>query len=303
MAAATREDRTRGVLAPVLTPFDRDLAPDPKRFVAFCRVLTQLGIGLAPFGTTSEGNSLDAEEKMMLLDALAAGGIDMGRVMPGTGACSLTETARMCSHAVRVGCAGVLMLPPFYYKNVTDEGIYRAYASVIDKVGDNRLKVYLYHFPRQSQVPLSLPLIERLIKAFPRNVVGIKDSSGEFANMEAMRKAFPGFDVFTGSEAHALKLLRIGGAGIISANANVNGAAMVELLKRWREPAAEGLQEALTAFRVAVQDFPLIAALKALVARATGDQAWRITRPPLVDLTIEAEDAMVKRLEKAGFPV
>lgn len=303
MAAATREDRIRGVLAPVLTPFDRDLAPDPKRFVAFCRVLTQLGIGLAPFGTTSEGNSLDAEEKMMLLDALAAGGIDMGRVMPGTGACSLTETARMCSHAVRVGCAGVLMLPPFYYKNVTDEGIYRAYASVIDKVGDNRLKVYLYHFPRQSQVPLSLPLIERLIKAFPRNVVGIKDSSGEFANMEAMRKAFPGFDVFTGSEAHALKLLRIGGAGIISANANVNGAAMVELLKRWREPAAEGLQEALTAFRVAVQDFPLIAALKALVARATGDQAWRITRPPLVDLTIEAEDAMVKRLEKAGFPV
>ncbi|HTH18122.1 MAG TPA: dihydrodipicolinate synthase family protein [Magnetospirillum sp.] len=303
MAAATRDDRIRGVLAPVLTPFDRNLAPDPKRFVAFSRVLTQLGIGLAPFGTTSEGNSLAAEEKLLLLDALNAGGIDMSRVMPGTGCCSITETVRLTAHAVRLGCGGALMLPPFYYKGVTDEGVFRAYATVIDKVGDARLRVYLYHFPRQSQVPLSLALIERLLKAYPGTVAGIKDSSGEFANMEAMRKAFPGFDVFTGSEAVALKLLRIGGAGIISANANVNGAAMVELVKRWREPGAEGLQEALTAFRVAMQDFPLIAALKTLVARATGDQAWRITRPPLVDLSIETEDAMVKRLEKAGFPV
>jgi 4-hydroxy-tetrahydrodipicolinate synthase len=303
MAAATKDDRIRGVLAPVLTPFDRDLAPDPKRFVAFCRVLTQLGIGLAPFGTTSEGNSLSVDEKLMLLDALAAGGIDMARVMPGTGTCALPETVRLSSHAVKLGCGGVLMLPPFYYKGVTDEGLFRAFAAAIDRIADSRLRVYLYHFPRQSQTPLSLPLIERLLKAYPGIVVGIKDSSGDFANMTAMRKAFPGFDVFTGSEAHALKLMRIGGAGIISANANVNGAAMVELVKRWRDADAEGLQDCLTAFRVATQDFPLIAALKALVARATGDQAWRLTRPPLVDLSIEAEDAMVKRLEKAGFPV
>lgn len=303
MAAMSRDDRIRGVLAPVLTPFDRDLSPDPKRFVAFSRVLTQLGIGLVPFGTTSEGNSLSTEEKSVLLDALAAGGIDLSRVMPSTGTCSITDTVRLTAHATKLGCGGVLMLPPFYYKGVTDEGLFRAYSSVIERVGEGRLRVYLYHFPRQSGVPLSLPLIERLIKTYPGTVVGIKDSSGEFANMEAMRKAFPGFDVFTGSEAVGLKLMRLGGAGIISANANVNGAAMVELIKRWREPDAETLQEALTAFRVAIQDFPVIATLKALVARATGDQAWRITRPPLVDLTIEAEDAMVKRLEKAGFPV
>ncbi|MGE5475305.1 MAG: dihydrodipicolinate synthase family protein [Bacteroidales bacterium] len=303
MAATSRDDRIRGVLAPVLTPFDRDLSPDPKRFVAFSRVLTQLGIGLAPFGTTSEGNSLSVEEKMMLLDALAAGGIDMARVMPGTGSCALPDTVRLTAHAVKLGCGGALMLPPFYYKGVTDEGLFRAYAGVIERVADARLRVYLYHFPRQSGVHLSLPLIERLLKAYPGTVAGIKDSSGEFANMEALRKAFPGFDVFSGTEAVGLKLLRLGGAGIISANANVNGAAMVELIKRWRDPDAESLQDALTAFRVAMQDFPVIAALKALVARATGDQAWRITRPPLVDLTIEAEDAMVKRLQKAGFPV
>ncbi|MBC7953324.1 MAG: dihydrodipicolinate synthase family protein [Rhodospirillaceae bacterium] len=303
MAATTRDNRIRGVLAPVLTPFDRDFAPDPKGFVAFSRVLLSLGIGLAPFGTTSEGNSLSADERMLLLDALAAGGIDMSRVMPGVGTCAITETARLSAHATRLGCGGVLMLPPFYYKGVTDEGLFRAFSDVIQRVGDDALRVYLYHFPRQSQVPLSLALIERLLKAYPGTVVGIKDSSGELSNMEAMRKAFPGFDVFTGSEAHLLKMLRIGGAGVISANANVNGAAMVELVKRWREPDAEGLQEALTAFRIATQDFPLIAALKALMARATGDQHWRITRPPLVDLTIEAEDAMVKKLERAGFSV
>lgn len=303
MAATFRDDRIRGVLAPVLTPFDRDLSPDPKRFVAFCRVLTQLGIGLAPFGTTSEGTSLSVEEKMMLLDALAAGGIDMSRVMPGTGCASITDTVRLTGHAVKLGCGGALVLPPFFYKGVTDEGVFRAYSTLIERVGETRLRVYLYHFPRQSGVPLSLPLIDRLLKSYPGTVAGIKDSGGDFSNMEAMRKSFPGFDVFSGTEALGLKLLRLGGAGIISSNANVNGAAMVELVKRWRDPDAEALQEALTAFRIAMQDFPLIAALKTLVARATGDLAWRITRPPLVDLTIEAEDAMVKRLEKAGFPV
>lgn len=303
MAARTREDRIRGVLAPVLTPFDRTLVPDAKRFVAFSRVLTSLGIGLAPFGTTSEGNSLSADERMGLLEALAAGGIDMTRVMPGTGVCSLTETARLSAHAVKLGCCGVLMLPPFYYKGVTDDGLFRAFATVIDRVGDNRLKVYLYHFPRQSQVPLSLALIERLLKAYPRTVAGIKDSSGDLANMQAMRKAFPKFDVFTGTEAHLLEMLRLGGAGVISANANVNGAAMVELVKSWRDPDAEGMQEALTAFRAATADFPLIAALKAVVARATGDHAWRITRPPLLDLSPEAEAVLADRLNAAGFTV
>ncbi|OAN63246.1 dihydrodipicolinate synthase family protein [Magnetospirillum moscoviense] len=303
MAVSTKSDRITGILAPVLTPFDRKLASDSKRFVAFCRVLRQLDIGLAPFGTTSEGNSLEAGEKLALLDALAADGTDMGRVMPGTGTCSIIETARLSAHAVKLGCGGVLMLPPFYYKGVSDDGLFRAFSEVIQRVGSKALRVYLYHFPRQSQVPLSLALIERLLKAYPGTVAGIKDSSGELANMQAMIKAFPGFDVFTGTEAVMLDVLKAGGAGCISANANVNGAAMVELFRNWREPGAAGLQEALTAFRVATQDFPLIAALKALVARASGDQTWRLTRPPLLDLSLEAEDQLVKRLDKAGFKV
>lgn len=300
---ASLDNAIRGVLAPVLTPFDRTLSPDPKRFVGFCRVLQNLGIGLVPFGTTGEGNSLDACEKTILLDAMAVGGLDMSRVMAATGACAITETARLSAHAVRLGCAGVLVLPPFYYKNVSDDGLFRAYAEVIERVGDDRLRLYLYHFPRHSQVPLSLALVERLIKAYPRIVVGIKDSSGELSNMEAMLKAFPHFQVFGGSEAMMGRLLRLGAAGVISANANVNGAAMVELYRRWREPEADEIQDALIAFRVAMQDFPLISALKALLARAAGDQSWRAVRPPLLDLPLEAEDEMVRRLEKAGFPV
>lgn len=303
MAASIRPNRITGVLAPVLTPFDRHLAPDPKRFAAFARVLTSLDIGLAPFGTTSEGNSLSVAEKLELMEALAAAGVDMGRVMPGTGACALPDTVELTRRAVTLGAGGVLMLPPFYYKGVADDGLFRAFAEVIERVGSKALRVYLYHFPRQSGVPLSLALIERLLKTYPGTVVGIKDSSGEFANMEAMIRAFPGFDVFTGTEALMLRLLRIGGAGCISANANVNGAAMVELFRKWRDPDAEGLQEALTAFRVATQDFPLIPLLKALVARASGDQSWRITRPPLLDLSIDVEDEAAKRLAKAGFPV
>lgn len=303
MAASTRPNRVTGILAPVLTPFDRNLSPDAKRFAAFARMLISLDIGLAPFGTTSEGNSLAVGEKKDLLNALAGAGIDMARVMPGTGACALSDTVELTRHAVGLGCCGVLMLPPFYYKGVTDDGLFRSYSEVIQRVGDKKLRVYLYHFPRQSGVPLSLALIERLLKAYPGVVVGIKDSSGEFANMEAMIRAFPGFDVFTGTEAFLLKLLRLGGAGCISANASVNGAAMVELFRRWRDSDAEGLQDALVAFRVALQDFPLIPALKALVARASGDQSWRITRPPLMDLSIDAEDEVVKRLIKAGFPV
>lgn len=303
MAALIRQNRIAGVMAPVLTPFDRKLTPDPKRFVAFARVLVSLGIGLAPFGTTSEGNSLAVEEKLDLLDALASAGIDLGQVMPGTGTCALPDTVELSRRATKLGCGGVLMLPPFYYKGIADDGLFRSYSEVIQRVGDKNLRLYLYHFPRQSGVPLSLALIERLLKAYPGVVVGVKDSSGEFSNMEAMIRAFPGFDVFTGTEALMLKLLRIGGAGCISANANVNGAAMVELFRKWREPEAEGLQEALTAFRVATQDFPLIPLLKTLVARASGDQSWRVTRPPLLDLSIDCEDEAAKRLGKAGFPV
>ncbi|KIL98958.1 4-hydroxy-tetrahydrodipicolinate synthase [Paramagnetospirillum magnetotacticum MS-1] len=290
-----------GVLAPVLTPFTNTLMPHLPLFVGLARHLMGQGLGLAPFGTTSEGNSLGVAEKVELLDALVGAGLDMGRVMPGTGCCALSDSVALTSHAVKRGCGGVLMLPPFYYKNPSEDGLFAAFAEVIERVGDDRLRLYLYHFPQQSQIPITHGLIERLLAAYPATVVGIKDSSGDLANMETMCRAYPGFKVFSGTERFILPVMRAGGAGCISANANIHGPAMLDLWRRWQEPEAERLQADLGVFRAIMEGMPLIAALKALTARRTGEYGWRRVRPPLVALAPEAEIQLVERLGQAGI--
>src|SRR5512145_2499615 len=162
--------RITGVLSPVVTPFKPDLSPDPERFVRQCRWLLSQNVGLAVFGTNSEANSLSIEEKMDLLDRLVAAGLDPARMMPGTGHCALTDSVRLTAHAAKAGCGGVLMLPPFYYKAVSDEGLFRSFAEVIERVGDPRLKIYVYHIPPVSQVPITLAMIERLLKTYPGTV-------------------------------------------------------------------------------------------------------------------------------------
>src|SRR5512143_4215337 len=199
----TEPRRLRGVLAPLLTPFRQDLAPDPVRLVAHGRWLLDHGCAaLAPFGTTSEANSLSVEEREKLLDALLDGGIPADRLVPGTGCCALPDTVRLTSSAVRRGCAGVLVLPPFYYKAVSDDGLFRSFAEVIERVGDDRLRVYLYHIPPVAQVGVGPKLVERLLRAYPRAIAGMKDSSGDLAHTKAMLERFAkdGFDVFVGSE-------------------------------------------------------------------------------------------------------
>src|SRR5512143_2730259 len=165
-------ERIAGVLAPVVTPFRANLDPDAGRFIAHCQWLVANGAGLAVFGTNSEANSLSADERIALLEALVEAGVDPKRLMPGTGTCALPETIRLTAHAVRLGCAGVLMLPPFYYKGVSDEGLYRTFAEIIERVGDSRLRIYLYHIPPVSQVPISLALIERLLADYPGTIAG-----------------------------------------------------------------------------------------------------------------------------------
>jgi 4-hydroxy-tetrahydrodipicolinate synthase len=147
--------RIRGVLAPVVTPFKADLSPDRQRFIAHCRWLLSQSCGLAVFGTNSEANSLSMEERAMLLDELVAAGINASRMMPGTGCCSIVETVKLTVQAVEHGCAGVLMLPPFYYKDVSEEGLYRYFSEVVQRVGDARLKIYLYHIPPVAVVGIT----------------------------------------------------------------------------------------------------------------------------------------------------
>jgi len=279
----------QGVLAPVLTPFDSQLNPDPGRFVSFCRKLLDDGCtGLVPFGTTGEANSLSVEERERLLDALLEGGVPAEKLIPGTGCAALPDTVRLSKKAARAGCAGVLVLPPFYYKNPSEEGLYRSFARAIDKTGEGRLRVYLYHIPQVSQVGISLRLIERLLKAYPGVVTGIKDSSLELEHTRALLRAFPGFEVFVGTEKFLLATLREGGAGCITATANVNAPAIA---RAFRERSEERQRE-IDVVREAFEKLPLIAALKEAIARRTGDARWRAVRPPLVELSPDERAAL-----------
>jgi 4-hydroxy-tetrahydrodipicolinate synthase len=293
----------RGVLSPVVTPFDRDLRPDAARLAAHCRWLVERDVGLAIFGTNSEANSLTTSEKLDLMDAVVHAGLPPARMMPGTGCCALPDTVELTRRAVAHGCAGVLMLPPFYYKGVSDDGLYASYAEVIERVADARLRIYLYHIPPVSQVPITLALIERLLDRYPGTIAGIKDSSGDWANTSAMLERFQprGFDVFAGSETFLLATLRAGGAGCISATANVNPAAIARLAQSWRSNEADVQQAALDRVRATFQTFPMIPALKAAVAQFAQDPAWATVRPPLVPLSAGQRTSLAEALAAIGF--
>jgi 4-hydroxy-tetrahydrodipicolinate synthase len=292
-----------GVIAPVLTPFGEDGGPDAERFVAHCQWLLQEGCtALAPFGTTSEGNSLGVDERMELLEELADSDLDAAKLMPGTGSCSLADAIVLTRHAVDLGCRGVLMLPPFYYKAPNEYGLFRFFSEVIENVGDDRLKVYLYHIPPVAQVGFSLSLIGRLIKAFPDTVVGLKDSSGDWNNTAAILDAYPQFEVFPGSEIFLLDGLRKGAAGCISATCNVSAAAIRNVYDNWRSADADRLQGDITALRKAIQAYPMIPALKAIIAHYRQDPTWARLRPPFTDLSpADAAKAIQTLAEAHGF--
>ncbi|MGM8850758.1 dihydrodipicolinate synthase family protein [Salinicola halophyticus] len=291
------------VLSPVITPFRDDLSPDAARFVDHCRWLMANDVGLAIFGTNSEANSLSVPERRELLDHLVAAGLDTSRLMPGTGCCSIPDSVALTSHAVAQGVGGVLMLPPFYYKGVSEEGLFRFYCEVIERVGDERLRLYLYHIPPVAQVPIGLGLIERLLKRYPEVVAGIKDSSGDWANTQAVIDAFgsQGFKVYAGSERFLLPTLRAGGAGCISATANVNPRAISALGASWQGEDADARQQALNEIRDIFESVPMIPALKAATAHFSGDSIWDRLRPPLVSLDDSQRDKLLAALTQRGF--
>ncbi len=274
-----------GVLAPVITPFAPDLSVDTARYTALCRRLLDEGCtGLVPFGTTSEASSLGLDEKLSLLETLGEAEMPMARLMPGTGLCALPDTVRLTKAAVDRGCGGVLLLPPFFVKKIDDEGLYRYTAEVIERVGDPRLNVYLYHIPPVAGVGWSPDLVERLVRAYPRSIVGLKDSGGDPAYSRDVLKRIPGFGVFTGDEKHLADNLEHGGAGTISATANHNVRMMRRLYDRWGSSEGEGLEHAVCAVRRTLDGFPTVPATKAARARLDGDEELMRVRPPLLPL-------------------
>ncbi len=291
-----------GVLVPVLTPFTAEGEPDAERFVPFCRWLLDEGAaGLAIFGTTSEANSLSPAERMTLLERLLEAGIPAAKLMPGTGACAVTDAAELARHAARHGCGGVLMLPPFYYKGIPDDGLFAFVSRVIDKVGSAALKIYLYHIPPVAVVGYSLDLVGRLIKAYPETVVGLKDSSGDWNNTAALLDRYPGFAVFPGSEVFLLEGLRGGAAGTITATGNINTAAIARLYRNWRGTEADALQAEITGLRKVLQAYTVIPALKRVIAHFRRDPGWAAVRPPLVPLDEASSVSLLAELERVGF--
>jgi 4-hydroxy-tetrahydrodipicolinate synthase len=291
----------KGILSPVVTPFHADLTVDHLRLAAQCKWLIGQDCGLAVFGTNSEGNSLSVSEKQETLDELITAGLPPERMMPGTGHCSIPDTVTLSRHALGLGCGGVLMLPPFFYKGVSDEGLFRAISIIIDKIGDDRLRVYLYHIPPVAQVGFSLDLIERLIGAYPGIVAGIKDSSGDWDNTRAMLKRFPGWGIFCGNELNLAEAIELGGVGCISATCNVNAAAIANLLRNAGSGDADMLQQGVNQTRLTIAKYPMIPALKALVARGAEDLEWERLRPPLVELTVGEKAGLFADLDEIGF--
>ena len=291
------------VLSPVLTPFKADGSPDSQKLLKQCKWLDANGVGQAIFGTNSEANSISDPQKMSTLTALIEGGLNPEHMMPGTGATSIDATVTMTRHAVDHHCAGVLMLPPFYYKDITDDGLFAYFSEVIQKVGNAALQIYIYNIPPVTKINLSLSLLERLAKEYPKTVVGMKDSSGDWAYTESVIKllAPSGFRVYAGSEIFLMRTLRAGGVGCISATANVNPKAIAELTAHWRESNADERQADLDKLRAIFAQYQMIAGMKTAVAHYSKDPEWLRVRPPLMQLTADQQAKLLSELQKANF--
>jgi len=286
-----------GVYCAAVTPVTDDLAPDHAAFVAHCRRLLDDGCdGIAMLGTTGEANSFSSTERRALLEAAIAGGIPAERLLPGTGVAALTETVELTRHALSLGVNRVVMLPPFYYKGISDDGLFASYAEIVERIGDARLQVVLYHIPQFSAVPITFPVIARLRARYPAVFVGLKDSAGELDHMVALVEAFPGFAVLAGADPLMLPLLRKGGAGCITATSNLVARDLAFIFRHHADPAraadVDEAQARVVAMRGRVSKFAQIASIKALIASQTGHASWRKLRPPLLALS-DAEIAQL----------
>jgi len=294
----------KGVIAPNLTPFRDDLSVDMARYVAHANSLLADGcVGLAPFGTTGEALSVGMAERKAALQALVDGGVDPKCLIPGTGLTNLPDTVELTRHALELGCAAVMTLPAFYFKGVSDDGLYAYFARLIEDVDHPNLKIYLYHIPQVSGVGLPVDLVRRLHQDFPDQIIGIKDSSGDWQNTAALL-GIDGLIVYPGSELPLIEAMALGAPGCISATANLNAAAIarsVDLIASGRDDEAKAHHDDVRKFRQIVQGYAPIPAQKRLLALA-GEQAdWANVRPPLLPMSEEAGQELARELSDAGL--
>lgn len=290
----------RGVLVPILTPFNDDMTVATDLYVAHARRLLDQGCaGLVPFGTTGEALSVGIDERIAAIRALVDAGVDPGLMIPGTGLSNVADTARLSRACLDMGCAGVMTLPPFYYKGVSEEGLHRHFVQLIEAIGEDA-RVFLYHIPPIAIVGIPVTLAARLHAEFPEQVVGIKDSSGEWDNTRALL-GIDGLIVYPGSELPLVEALELGAPGCISATANLNGRAIAELISAYFDGDGQrvrDLQERVKRFRLLIQDYAPIPAQKRVLALATGDDRWANVRPPLVEMPEEQGRELLDTLRR-----
>ena len=295
----------RGVWAASLTPVDPQGMIDVDRWSAHARWLLDNGChGIAVFGTTGETQAFSVAERKTALETLIARDVPANRIMVGIGCCARADTVTLAKHALELQVTRQLALPPFFYKGVSDEGLYRAFAETIEAVADPALELFLYHFPQVSQVPITLGLLDRLVSTFPETVQGVKDSSGDLQHTRALVQAHPQLAVFAGNDSHLLSLVEAGGAGTISAAANIACAqsrAVFDAIMSEDGLAAGVGMAVVNAVRETLQHFPMIPAIKHVVARGRNDPAWARVRPPLVELDAAAGDELMAGIEAAGL--
>jgi len=291
-----------GVWCATLTPLDTDGRPDYARLAAHVQRLLAAGVdGVALFGTTGEGQSFSVAERLAGLEALLDGGVEPARILAGTGCAALPETIELTRHAVACGCAGTLMLPPFFFKDVSDDGVYACYARIIDGVADARLRLFLYHIPQVSAVPIADAVTARIAAAYPNLLAGIKDSECNLEHSLRLIASFPDLEIFTGFEPHLPAVRAAGGAGTICGVANLYPRLIRRLFDRALVPEHRDDLVRVERFVAALERYPLFAAFKALQAELTGDPAWNSLRPPLVALDPAARSAWLEAVATCGI--
>lgn len=267
-----------GVIAAVATPVDESGAPDLKRAVNLARYLLENGCdGLNVLGTTGEATSFSVAERKAVMDAYKANGLPLHRLMVGTGAAAVSDAVALTCHAAELGFAGALVLPPFYYKGVPDDGLVAYIDALVKATGQKPIPIYLYHFPAMSGLPWHVTLIKRLLESFPTRIVGLKDSSGDIAFARSAAAISKDFAVFPSTEACLIDA-RLGlFAGCISATANLNADLCA---RAWSQGDAAAL-DAAVAIRKLFDGKPLVSGVKALLAHIRGDPGLARVRPPL----------------------
>ena len=294
----------KGVWVPVLTPQNSDLLIDKNRFFHHLDWLFQHEInGVVLFGTNGEASSFSAQERMLLLEWVKKEGISNEKVIVGTGCSALTDTIVLIEHAIGLGYFHHLVLPPFYYKNPTINGLVNNYSEIINRIDNKHLKIYLYNFPQLSGIQLGVDLVEILSEKFPQNIVGYKDSSGDWNNTSQIMEKCPQISMFPGSEIFLSKALEKGAAGVITGTGNVNPGMVKQTYEAFYNDKEKSiiLQKKIDAFRTAVQKYPLISALKGLIEYYRKDEGWQYLRPPLTALSKADLENLIKSIDPLEF--